>query len=757
MFCFITHRTSISSVNTLEKTTIFPDETTTEYIRYIESTSEKTTAEDVTTLVVGTSVKTNTGFTTLTTAETTSTSLPEHTSEGTTSVTEKTTVLTTAEIASTSLQDTSEGSTSITEITTIVTTSEVTSMLPEDTSERSTSVTDEGTITTTREIVSTLPENTSERSTSVTEETTIVTTAEVTPTLPEDTSERRTSVTEKTTVPTTAEIASTSLQDTSEESTSLTEETTIVTTSEITSTLPEYTSEQNTYVTDDGTIATTSYRTSIPAETITGLNTTIIDQATTEFSSESSITLTVTKPTQTSFYTDQTMFETVTDVISGASETISITIINVSNETTVEWSTGTALSTIFTEQERTTIFRDEVSIVTSSQSSLSLATMTGETTSLFTHETVTTTYPINNSESISTLTTAKETSTEIDGTTVILTGSDVSVNSTDTTTDSTDYFRGSTISIGETFGISLTTSLFTTEETSKVTSLNPTMTPIETNCFSSTISVTYNSTFCSNVSLIPWTDCNCTLRIVAQNAAVNRLRNATDLTATSVAQLLTIYYASMMDPMLSSNAGNILTPSEVENNVRRLDSNTTVVAEKSHLVAQFIDKSNNNSMLGASFQHNYQSQTISNSNEVNVINSNISAAAIFSHDSLNDTTMLKMLLINKPYDYQSSTDSPEKKIVSSVIVAEVERNNSLSKLMNISLYFQHENVPNVNIGNFSCAYYDTNSSTWSNTNCSSPTKNSILGRYECFCTYFSTPAMVLPSSSGKKRACSLIR
>ena len=215
---------------------------------------------------------------------------------------------------------------------------------------------------------------------------------------------------------------------------------------------------------------------------------------------------------------------------------------------------------------------------------------------------------------------------------------------------------------------------------------------------------------------------------------MNILRNRTDLNATTVAELLTIYYYSIS--ISSFNESEMLTPSEVEEIVNDLNDKFIVCAERSYIIAQAPYQSND-MVAGALLASNYQNQVILNSNKSSIINSSFSAAAFFDLAPLSNVNTLKMLLIDKPYDYQHFTNSQNKMIVSPVIVTNVEQNNSLVNWLNVSLFFKLDDASNVSLGSFTCEHYDINTSSWNSTNCTSPTYNSDYGRYECSCIYMS--------------------
>lgn len=196
--------------------------------------------------------------------------------------------------------------------------------------------------------------------------------------------------------------------------------------------------------------------------------------------------------------------------------------------------------------------------------------------------------------------------------------------------------------------------------------------------------------------------------------------------------LLPIYYASIVDPITSSNVSDILTPSEIDEITARFNDSIIISALETFIIA-LPTSQNNDSVIGAVFKENYQSQTILNSNKADIVNSNISAAAIFDPISPVDVTMLNILLINNPFDYHYFTNSSNERLISSVIVTNVQRKNSISNPMNISLFFQPKNISARADDRFMCAYYDINSSSWNNSSCTPPIYNVTFDRYECSC------------------------
>ncbi len=188
----------------------------------------------------------------------------------------------------------------------------------------------------------------------------------------------------------------------------------------------------------------------------------------------------------------------------------------------------------------------------------------------------------------------------------------------------------------------------------------------------------------------------------------------------------------------------VLTPSEIDDIIGQLNANVVLNAENSFIMASSPNQ-DNDTVIGVSFQTDFGGQLIRSSNQRNIINSKISAAAIINPDSLIGATYLSMLVVDKPTYYHRLTSTMNKRIVSSIIVAKVQRNKSPSNRMNISLYFtqQSEYILNdTSTGYFTCSYYDTKTLNWDESGCTSPIYNFMYNRYECSCNHLTTFALL---------------
>ncbi len=226
-----------------------------------------------------------------------------------------------------------------------------------------------------------------------------------------------------------------------------------------------------------------------------------------------------------------------------------------------------------------------------------------------------------------------------------------------------------------------------------------------------------------------------------------------DIPTNELANTLINYIKSTTDQNVSLLLNLILTPTEIDHLVGQLNTNVIINTTNSFIMATSPNQ-NNDIVLGVSFQSSSGSQLIRNSNQRHIINSKMSAAAIISPDSLIGVTHLSMLVIDKPVYYNHFTSSMNKKLVSSIIVAKVQRNKSSSSdRMNISLYFtkQSEYISNDTLtGNFICSFYNTSTLSWETLGCTLPIYNVVFNRYECSCNHLTTFALLYqidPSAS----------
>jgi hypothetical protein len=216
--------------------------------------------------------------------------------------------------------------------------------------------------------------------------------------------------------------------------------------------------------------------------------------------------------------------------------------------------------------------------------------------------------------------------------------------------------------------------------------------------------------------------------------------NLTNITAIDLANNLSLYINSIT----RNNAGNSednLEPKLVDEILGKLNSSLTISTTESFIMAQQIDQGRNLSVLGASFKRGSGGDIVSNTKD-QMNDSSILVGATVSDRSLDGITSLNILIIDKPIAYEQLGDWDRTKLASSVIVVTVQ-NPPLSNPTNVSLYFQvlDEYKPKNN-PNYSCSYFDTDGSKWSDELCTVPIYNSNSKRYECSCNHLSIFALV---------------
>ena len=148
--------------------------------------------------------------------------------------------------------------------------------------------------------------------------------------------------------------------------------------------------------------------------------------------------------------------------------------------------------------------------------------------------------------------------------------------------------------------------------------------------------------------------------------------------------------------------------------------------------------------LGVDFVRGVGGALLTRDNKDSLAYLNVSAASIIATESLNSVTSLRMLVIGKPSAYRHIDNITNKTLVSSIIVGSVKRRFSSSSSVNISLYFQviDEWKPNITNVRYFCSFYDTNSSQWNESGCTTPIFNVPLNRYECTCNHLTSFALL---------------
>jgi hypothetical protein len=200
-----------------------------------------------------------------------------------------------------------------------------------------------------------------------------------------------------------------------------------------------------------------------------------------------------------------------------------------------------------------------------------------------------------------------------------------------------------------------------------------------------------------------------------------------------------VYYASIALSNSSSISKRPLTVTEIDNIVGRLNANVNVNATTSFIMS-IRPNQNANTVVGASFQAELRNSKIADRNINDSRQTKFSAAAIVDAGLLANISYLNLFLIDKPNDYRLLNDSMNRTLSSSVIIAKLRKDNDTIDPINIELYFtnQFNDVENTTKGDYFCAYYDTNTSSWNDAGCTKPIFNSTFNRYSCNCSHLSS-------------------
>jgi hypothetical protein len=201
---------------------------------------------------------------------------------------------------------------------------------------------------------------------------------------------------------------------------------------------------------------------------------------------------------------------------------------------------------------------------------------------------------------------------------------------------------------------------------------------------------------------------------------------------------LSLYYRTTSHPHEPQN--DTLTPEKVDKIIDGLKhTSVNKSTESSFIMVQSVLKNETIDVRGAFFEQNVGGKIIQSMTSDEIINPNISAAAIVNIKSLVDITTFNILIIGKPIGHKTVAHSSNKELVSPVIVASIQNDSSVLHSVNISLYFKilSESDSNSN-EKYSCSFYDINSSTWNDSGCDKPICNDTLKRCKCDCNHLTT-------------------
>ena len=224
---------------------------------------------------------------------------------------------------------------------------------------------------------------------------------------------------------------------------------------------------------------------------------------------------------------------------------------------------------------------------------------------------------------------------------------------------------------------------------------------------------------------------------------VNILRsNSTN--STDKARALSLYISSTSNSSISGNSDDTLTVDEIDGFLTNLkDVNLTLSTSESILVAYSPNQGNGVIVLGASLNRDSGGQVVNTSNKDQALSAPLSTAAVISPESLFGVTSLNMLIIDKPTAFEKLENFTKKKLASSVVVAAVQRNDSVVRPMNIALYFTvlDEYKPNTSV-EYLCSFYDNRTNGWNESGCTTPVENTVFKRYECSCKHTTSFALI---------------
>ncbi|CAF4566511.1 unnamed protein product, partial [Rotaria magnacalcarata] len=259
---------------------------------------------------------------------------------------------------------------------------------------------------------------------------------------------------------------------------------------------------------------------------------------------------------------------------------------------------------------------------------------------------------------------------------------------------------------------------------------------------------TYSPDACRNASNVALPNGTCVPNNVGQEYSAGIL-NSGNASSVDLANSLSLYVASINNANASSGGNSTVSISKIEQSLSKLDNiSITLSSDSSFLIAQPLNHSSNDILLGARFQRGLNGSAVTISTENSSLNSNATAAAVISEQSLVNVKSLQMFIIDKPTMYENADNKTNKSLASSVVVGSVQLLGSASVSLNISLYFKisPEYQPNVS-ATYLCSFYDISNSCWNETGCTGALFNPVFSRYECSCNHLTAFAITWSAAS----------
>ncbi|CAF0954256.1 unnamed protein product [Adineta steineri] len=283
----------------------------------------------------------------------------------------------------------------------------------------------------------------------------------------------------------------------------------------------------------------------------------------------------------------------------------------------------------------------------------------------------------------------------------------------------------------------------TTAMTSSFVINNTATSTISTTTTTTTAAPPYNPDICNSILQVALPNGSCVSNELGLNVALTILNTSTN--AIEKANALILYFSSIEN----TNTTNILGVDQVDRYLSSLNINLDITSNSSFIMAKLPHQPNDLIILGASFTRGTGGKVIDTQSFNELTSSQLSAAATVSNESLSDVQSLNMIIIDNPSAYTNIDNSTDKKLVSSIIVTNVHRNNISFSTMNISLYFRNVLEPELDVNdNYICSFYDTNTFKWNDSGCSKAQYNKDLNRHECSCNHLTSFALVwLPKQS----------
>lgn len=210
---------------------------------------------------------------------------------------------------------------------------------------------------------------------------------------------------------------------------------------------------------------------------------------------------------------------------------------------------------------------------------------------------------------------------------------------------------------------------------------------------------------------------------------------------------LFLYFTSTSKLTTNSDASGLLTPDQIDRFIDGVNETIEASSENASLIAQRTQQGDDLN-VGVVVESNGTGHSVRNTTKAEAVTTSVIAAAIFSDQSIKGIDFYTVFILKNSSAYQNLDESSrEHAVVSAIITASARQYDSRHDVL-IDLYFRVlQPTSEQRNGEYVCSFFNTSTSTWSESGCSKARYNDKHQLYKCTCDHQSIFALLWLSTS----------